>query len=57
METLNQIVNCFPGLVHRSQISNAPVEKVEDVLDVGDQVHAKVISLGVSTHIYRKYLL
>lgn len=32
------------GLVHKSQISNVPVDKPEEVLEVGEEVHVKVIS-------------
>lgn len=36
------------GLVHISQISNKYVEKVEDVLQVGETVKAKVLSIDSS---------
>ncbi|XP_071946315.1 zinc finger CCHC domain-containing protein 17-like [Antedon mediterranea] len=34
------------GLVHRSQISYSKVDDAKDVLDVGDKIFCKVISLG-----------
>ena len=35
------------GLVHISQLSTARAEAVTDVVEVGDHVFVKVISLGV----------
>ncbi|KAA3670811.1 uncharacterized protein DEA37_0005136, partial [Paragonimus westermani] len=32
------------GLLHRSQISNHPIDKVEDVIEVGEKIFCKVIS-------------
>ncbi|KAF6779138.1 hypothetical protein AHF37_01356 [Paragonimus kellicotti] len=37
------------GLLHRSQISNHPIDKVEDVMEVGEKIFCKVISTEVST--------
>ncbi|THD24868.1 Nucleolar protein of [Fasciola hepatica] len=32
------------GLLHRSQISNHAIDKIEDVLEIGEEVYCKVIS-------------
>ena len=39
--------NRLQGLVHRSQVSSSPVDDVQDVLNKGDRVWCKVISIQV----------
>ena len=36
------------GLVHRSQVSNTSVDKLEEVLEIGEKVFCKVLSAEVS---------
>ncbi len=38
------------GLVHISQISDAHVEKVKDVLNIGDQVEARIVKIDPVEH-------
>ncbi|MBO5104335.1 MAG: S1 RNA-binding domain-containing protein [Ruminococcus sp.] len=43
------VIPGIDGLVHISQIANQRVEKVGDVLKVGDQVDAKIIEINYDT--------
>ena len=38
------------GLVHISQISDDHVEKVKDILNVGDEIEARVVKVDVEEH-------
>ncbi len=40
------------GLVHRTQISNYPVDNVADVLEVGEKIYVKIISDEVISNVY-----
>ena len=42
-----EIIEGVDGLVHISQISNKRIAKVEDVLEVGMEVDAKIIEMDV----------
>ncbi len=44
------------GLVHRTQISNHPVDNVADVLEVGEKIYVKIISDEVISSVYRPNL-
>jgi small subunit ribosomal protein S1 len=38
------------GLVHISQISNEHVEKIKDVLNIGDEVEARIVKIDPAEH-------
>ncbi|MBE7014557.1 MAG: bifunctional 4-hydroxy-3-methylbut-2-enyl diphosphate reductase/30S ribosomal protein S1 [Ruminococcaceae bacterium] len=42
-----EIIPFVDGLIHISQISNKRIEKVADVLNVGDEVEAKIIEIDM----------
>lgn len=45
-----EIEDGIDGLVHISQISDDHVEKVKDVLSVGDEIEARVVKVDASEH-------
>ena len=45
-----EIEDGVDGLVHISQISDDHVEKVKDILNVGDQIEARVVKVDVKEH-------
>jgi small subunit ribosomal protein S1 len=45
-----ELENGIDGLVHISQISDAHIEKVKDVLNIGDQVEARIVKIDPVEH-------
>jgi len=41
--------NSVPGLVHISQIANGFIQSVNDVLEVGDEVNVRVVSVDAAS--------